>query len=104
MKTKSINEMMADASTKVATAVSTENSYHAIMEASSFDYDSSCKVVDASDVRNKALKVAIKAVKNLFDLFDLHAPRLRYLSDVEFAFCMISRYWEKMQEFVRNGY
>lgn len=104
MKTKSINEMMAETSAKVDSAVIAESAYYALMEALSNDYESSRKVLDASDERKKALKVAIKAVKNLFDLFDLHAPRLHYLSDVQGAFCIVNRYWDKMQEFARNVY
>lgn len=97
---KSISKLISEAGAKVEFAKSASESYSAIQE--EFDETKLDEIINASELKNKALKQAIKAVKDLYVLFGFDAPTMKYLMNVESEYLKIARRWEYMNESVRE--
>lgn len=96
---KSIKNYIDEATQKVDAAVNAENAYCELQESiTEWTLETGEQVIEASDRKSKALKAAIKAVKDLFTLFDIEAPRLSYLMDVRSGLFKITQRWEYMNK------
>lgn len=96
---KSIQTYINEAKELVKVAVMTEEVYCELNESNEeWTLEFGDQVLEASERKNKALKQAIKAVKDLFTLFDLEAPKLRYLFEVQCGLYTITHRWEYMNK------
>ncbi|MSS16832.1 hypothetical protein [Sodaliphilus pleomorphus] len=101
---KSIKNYIDEATQKVYAAAKADKAYTVLqesiteLEAGGQVIEASDQVIEASDRKKKALKAAIKAVKDLFTLFGIEAPRLSYLMDVQSGLFKITQRWEYMNK------
>lgn len=103
---KSIKNYIDEATQKVDAAGKADKAYTVLqesitewtLEAGGQVIEASDQVIEASDRKKKALKAAIKAVKDLFTLFGIEAPRLSYLMDVQSGLFKITQRWEYMNK------
>lgn len=98
---KSIKTYINEATELVNVAVKADTDYIELQESiDEWSLEIGERVIETSDKKNKSLKQAIKAVKDLFVLFDLEAPRLKYLMDVQGGLYTISHRWEYMNKYI----
>lgn len=96
---KSIKNYIDEATKKVDAAVKADKAYTVLQESiTEWTLEAGGQVIEASDRKKKALKAAIKAVKDLFTLFGIEAPRLSYLMDVQSGLFKITQRWEYMNK------
>lgn len=100
---KSISTQIREASIKVTNARQLEDAYVKLNESiTEWSLEIVNKVLEASEKKNKALKSAIKAVKDLYELFDLQAPKMKYLMDLDSALYKITNRWKYMLKSVNE--
>lgn len=95
---KSINTYIAEATAKVEQAYEAEDRFIEINDQMNDDniHEIASRLIEASEAKNKALRQALKAVKDLYELFELEAPRLHFLSDARGGLGHITLRWEYM--------
>lgn len=96
---KSIQTYINEATELVEMAVEAETAFYQLNESiTEWTLEVGEQVIEASKQKNKTLRKALVAVKDLFTLFDLEAPKLRYLSEAQGGLYTITHRWEYMNK------
>lgn len=94
---KSISTYIKEATEKVELAVNDRKAYDEYNDSvKDFSYEERCRILELSEKSKASFKSAAKAVKDLYVLFDLDEPKLKFEYHLIDAIYHVTRRWEFM--------